>query len=203
MSQHSTNRPAPGLPACVRLNPRASPPAFWSSKLTGAIFPFVSRKTPSQKRFISTGVDATEIRSKLADRREVKCVEPQPGAEDLVAVEVEGDDPPRETWSKLQRSLGPEVLLAPVLLDEDGAETYPTGILQVRFAEEPDDDELARFRSSYGLRSVGRNKFSKSLVNFTPENPGEAYLPDLTAEIESDPKVQSAWCDTKSKFRRT
>ena len=162
----------------------------------------MGRKKLSRNRFVSVGAAAEDLRSRLAERSEVTDVRPQPGAEDLVCLEVTGDSAPRDTWQKLQESLGADIFVAPVLLDDEGAEMYPTGTLQVRFRQEPGDDEIERFAKAHGLRSKGRNRFARSLVSFVMERPGTSYLPDLTAELEADSEVLAAWGDTKAHFRR-
>lgn len=159
-------------------------------------------RTPSATRFVvrGAGKDPEEIRRRTKDLGSCQELEE---SSDLTVVEVETHaDGPKAAWEKLKTALGPEHEVAPVLLDEEGGEHYPTGKLTVRFRETPSDEELARFAADHGLQLRGRNKWVAMQADFEASREAEDFLPELVEKVEEEKTVRAAWPDTLSRYRR-
>jgi len=108
----------------------------------------------------------------------------------------------RATWQRLQVQAGVQHRVHPVLLDERGNAHYPTGEVTVRFRSAPSDAELRAFANAHALDLRGRNEFVGEQAVFLPRDAARTYVPDLVEELSRAEKVQSAWANTRSRYRR-
>jgi hypothetical protein len=120
----------------------------------------------------------------------------------VLSTAADAGQDPKAAWERLQEALGSDIEADPALVDEEGNPLYPTGLINVRFAQAPTDQELERFSSDHDLKVQGRNKFVPSQVTFAPAKPSASFLPDRIKHLQSSPKVKSAWADTVSKYTR-
>ena len=75
-----------------------------------------------------------------------------------------------------------------------------TGEITVRFREIPDQKQLQRFASGYGLRLLRRNEFAPQQVVFQPGDHSD--LPALVRTIEGDGSTKAVWLNTLSRYTR-
>ncbi len=75
-----------------------------------------------------------------------------------------------------------------------------TGEITVRFRETPDEKQLQRFASGYGLRLLRRNEFVPQQVVFQPSD--RLDLPALVRTIEGDGSTKAVWLNTLSHYTR-
>jgi hypothetical protein len=75
-----------------------------------------------------------------------------------------------------------------------------TGEITVRFRDTPDEKQLQRFASGYGLRLLRRNDFVPQQAVFQPANRSD--LPALVRTIEGDGSTKAVWLNTLSRYTR-
>jgi hypothetical protein len=132
---------------------------------------------------------------------EVADVEPL--TDELVLVTTRETDGDRSGWwERIRDAVDSAEWVAPVVVDEAGRPSYPTGTIAVRFAEATSDQDLERFAGEHGLRLVGRNEYVPEQAVFAPTQPRETFLPDLVDRLEGNPRVRAAWPVTISKYDR-
>ncbi len=116
------------------------------------------------------------------------------------------DAPPGDTrkgWDHVRDSLGGDIAVDPVFLDEGKAMRYPLGTITVRFPHTPSDAELSAWSERHGLKVTAHNKYVPNQISFQPLDHARQFLPDLLAELrgESDPGMV-VWPETLSHFQR-
>jgi hypothetical protein len=79
-------------------------------------------------------------------------------------------------------------------------DVVPTGEITVRFRETPDEKQLQRFASGYGLRLLRRNEFVPQQAVFQPADRSD--LPALVRTIEGDGSTKAVWLNTLSRYTR-
>lgn len=75
-----------------------------------------------------------------------------------------------------------------------------TGEITVRFRETPDEKQLQRFASGYGLHLLRRNEFVPQQAVFQPSDRSD--LPALVRTIEGDGSTKAVWLNTLSRYTR-
>ena len=108
---------------------------------------------------------------------------------------------PRAAWSALLAACPDASWIAPVLRDSSGHELFPTGAVNVRFHEQPDDKRLAAFARDNGLTLERRNEFVLEQATFRPLRPRDTFLPELVDRLAEIPQVAVAWASTASHYR--
>lgn len=116
-------------------------------------------------------------------------------------VEMAGVDL-RKFSAQINKLVGKEGVVAPILADDEGNRLLPTGRVQVRFKEEPTDNFLASFAKRHKVELAERNKWSPQQAEFSVRTDDTRYFPDVAAELEKDSKVMTAWPDVRAGFRR-
>ena len=162
-----------------------------------------TRRRPSATRFVVFFENAEAARKQKAaipDCEELRPLEHDESVQLLSIAATEGD--PRELWDRVRAAV-PEAVIAPVLIDRYGNYLYPTGTIQIRFAERPTDDELDSLASKHGLTRVVRNRYQPRQVSCRPADPTDRYLPDVVDEVAGAPGVMSAWAETKTAYERS
>ena len=161
----------------------------------------MSERQPSQDLFV---VRLDDPKDRLAIEKrvgEIASVEPLPGHEDLLLLRIRDlGSKPRATWARLHDALG-DVYVAPAILDERGAVSYPTGRVSVRFKNAPETKDLERFAEKRNLKLVTVNKYVAEQAVFEPQGSGE-YLPDVVKSVEADADVDTAWAESLSSYKR-
>lgn len=76
-----------------------------------------------------------------------------------------------------------------------------TGEITVRFRDTPNDLQLQRFASGYGLRLLRRNEFVPQQAVFQPAERSD--LSSLVRTIEEDRRAKAVWLNTLSRYSRT
>jgi hypothetical protein len=109
----------------------------------------------------------------------------------------------QDEWERLRQSLGDQVdFISPVMVDEQGRQTLPTGKIVVQFHEPPSQPSIRRIESTYGLRYLDTNEFKPAQVTFEVQNHQAAYPPDLVANLEKDADIKLAVPETLARFSR-
>jgi hypothetical protein len=116
-------------------------------------------------------------------------------------VEISGGDL-RKISEQINKVVGTEGVVAPMLADDEGNRLLPTGTMQVRFKSAPSDDLLADFAKRHKVELAQRNKWSPQQAEFAVRTDDLRYFPDVAAELEKDKTVVSAWPDVRAAFRR-
>lgn len=116
-------------------------------------------------------------------------------------VEISGGDL-RKFSERINKVVGTEGVVAPMLADDEGNRLLPTGTMQVRFKSPPSDDLLADFAKRHKVELAQRNKWSPQQAEFAVRTDDLRYFPDVAAELEKDKTVVSAWPDVRAAFRR-
>ena len=148
---------------------------------------------------IDPSTDRRALESSVAG---IGSIEPLPGRDDLLLLRVrDSSSAPRGTWARIHDALG-GLPVAPVMVDNRGTPAYPTGRVSVRFKEAPQPNELERFAEGLNLRLVAVNKFVTQQVMFEPKDRTE-YLPDIIDSVAADERVDSAWPESVSAYRRS
>jgi hypothetical protein len=112
------------------------------------------------------------------------------------------DAAPRQQWDRLMREHGQHLeFAAPIMVDDNGREMVPTGVVVVQFNHAPIGDDLARFATGYGLRHTGSNEFSANELRFRAIG-NDTYLPDLIERLKSDQNVKHAAPETMGRYTR-
>ncbi len=109
----------------------------------------------------------------------------------------------RAGWFDLHRVLGPDFVVLPAMVDDDGCYRYPTGLLSLRFDNDASEQKLQNVASTYGLEFVGRAKFTRQQALFKPAAGSDVFLPDVSGKIEDDKQVEAVWFDAESAFVRS
>jgi hypothetical protein len=154
---------------------------------------------PSGTRFVvkAPAPARSALSELIGDRGEVEPL----GAEDLLEVRLnDADRDAEETWRDIVGA--PVEWAAPAVVDPNGALSYPTGELSVRFNEPPSDEQLERFASELGLLPGRRNEYVAEQAVFRPADPKATYLPAKVREIDQRADVSAAWPNTLSRYRR-
>jgi hypothetical protein len=149
----------------------------------------VAEQRSSRSRFVVKGA------------RDQAGVEPLGGDRGVVTTSADAD--PKVSWRRLVTGSGRPEWAAPVIEDEAGNESYPTGEVTVRFVTPPTDEQLEQLASEHGLRPARRNRYVPAQVAFAPAQPREVYLPELCEQLATTDGVASAWVNTTSAYRRT
>jgi hypothetical protein len=123
------------------------------------------------------------------------------GAGDTVVIEGGAPDP-RSFWEEINKIVGDEALVAPLLSDDEGHRLVPTGRLQARFKSEPSDDELAAFADRHGLTLSKRNAWSPAQAEFSIRPEDGRYPPDIVDRIAADTNVRAVWPDVRAAYKR-
>lgn len=89
----------------------------------------------------------------------------------------------------------------PVITDDEGNESYPTGEITVRFKVAPSDRELHRFATEHDTTVARRNELEPAQAVLVPDESG-AVLPELCESIEGNDAVEAAWPNTVSRYYR-
>jgi len=108
----------------------------------------------------------------------------------------------RKLSQKINKVVGTEAVVAPLLADGEGNQLVPTGRMQVRFKEPPSDKSLAAFAKRHKVELTQRNKWSSQQAEFAVRTDDTRYFPDVAAELNKDAKVVTAWPDVRAAFRR-
>ena len=109
----------------------------------------------------------------------------------------------RAGWFDLHRVLGPDFVVLPAMVDDDGCYRYPTGLLSLRFDNDASEQKLQNVAHTYGLEFVGRAKFTRQQALFKPAAGSDVFLPDVSGKIEDDKQVEAVWFDAESAFVRS
>ena len=109
----------------------------------------------------------------------------------------------RAGWFDLHRLLGPDFVVLPAMVDDDGRYRYPTGLLSLRFDNDASEQKLQNVAHTYGLEFVGRAKFTRQQALFKPAAGSDVFLPDVSGKIEDDKQVEAVWFDAESAFVRS
>ena len=103
---------------------------------------------------------------------------------------------------RINKVVGTEGVVAPMLVDEEGNRLLPTGRMQVRFKEPPTDNFLTSFAKRHNVELAQRNKWSPQQVEFAVRSDDTRYFPDVAVELKKDNEVMTAWPDVQAAFRR-
>ena len=90
--------------------------------------------------------------------------------------------------------------MSAAVLHREQPPAIPTGEITVRFRETPDEKQLQRFASGYGLRLLRRNEFVPQQAVFQPADRSD--LPALVRTIEGDGSTKAVWLNTLSRYTR-
>ncbi|MET4209154.1 hypothetical protein [Bradyrhizobium sp. LA2.1] len=123
------------------------------------------------------------------------------GAPQTHVLETTGVDL-RRLSERVNKVVGTEGVVAPILADDEGNRLLPTGRMQVRFKEAPTDKVLQTFAKKHKVAPGQRNKWSPQQAEFAVRTDDTRYFPDVAAEMEKDSKVATAWPDVRAAFRR-
>jgi hypothetical protein len=110
----------------------------------------------------------------------------------------------REEWNRLMREYGDEIeFAAPVLIDNRGQQSLPTGKIVVQFRDPPSGATLRQFEESYGLRYLKANEFKREQLSFEARDHKATYPPDLISRLEDEQNIKLAVPETVGRYRRT
>ena len=132
--------------------------------------------------------DLAALRERLGRDADV-----EPMADDLALVTADQTAP----W----QDVGAE-WVAPVVVDETGRPSFPTGAIGVRFDEPLSDGGLQAFAGEHGLRLLRRNEYVPEQAVFAPVASGTTFLPDVVDRLCDDARVQTSWPVTTSAYER-
>ena len=122
---------------------------------------------------------------------------------DLLVVTPTGSErEPTAAWREIRDALDSAEWVAPIVVDEAGGRSYPTGAVTVRFAKDTPEADVMDFAQTYGMRAVRRNEYVPEQVVFEPDAPREMYLPELVDRVSGDERVKAAWPVTVSSYER-
>lgn len=152
----------------------------------------VAATTPEQRTNVS------DVFAKLEAR-----LTPLKGDEDRWVVKLDQTPgTPAEAWRELQRLVGANAEVLPVLADDDGRELFPTGRLHVRFKSEPTDRNLKSFAKRHGLKLLERNEFQPEQAAFVQDRKAPRFLMNVVDSLDHDDQVRMAWPETKSRYEK-
>jgi hypothetical protein len=158
---------------------------------------------PSSTTFVVCGEEPSKLRERATQLAGCEEVEPFQDDEHLFLLRLRGEvGDPRVAWEHVQKAVGAEAIVAPVLMDEEGHTLYPTGTVMVRFDEAPSDDGLREFAATHRLAIRDRNRYQPAQVSFSIIDPSDTYLPDLVVRLSGASGVKAAWQETKARYRR-
>lgn len=163
----------------------------------------MARQHPSHEHFV-VKVDPTTDRQALESRAAaIGTLEPVPGHDDMLLLHVhDAVARARTAWDHVQDAIGREFTVMPVILDERGIPSYPTGRVGVRFKQAPEPADVERFAEQLNLRLVGMNKYVAAQAVFEP-NDHTDYLPDVVDVAASDERVDKVWPEALSAYKRS
>ncbi len=161
-------------------------------------------RKPSDRLFVVQADKARAALDALPEfSPEIEEVEALPGDEESLVVTLAGEGgEPRAAWERVQELVGEVAPVSPVLVDDEGHLHYPTGTIQVRFAEAPSDEELERFAREHRLRLVARNRYQPAQSSFKRLDAESSYLPDRVRELNESAGVEAAWEEARAQYRR-
>ncbi len=164
-----------------------------------------TRRFIDPSAFVVRRRDGSDIIDDAEDLRKLGTVELLEGFPDRCLLRPNSTSTDaKETWRQLSGHLRTDFDLEPVLVDDRGAPSYPTGTITVRFKHAPTDDELVECGREWRMVVLERNRYIPNQITFQQE--GEAasrYLPDVVEFIRrSDKRVQAVWLDTISRYER-
>ena len=161
-------------------------------------------RKPSDRLFVVKARPARAPLDGLAERApEIEGVEPLAGDEETCVVSfASGQVEPRTAWERVRALIGEDIPVNPVLVDDDGNLHYPTGTIQVRFAQAPSDEELERFARQHRLRLIARNRYQPAQSSFERVDAETSYLPDRVQEVKESAGVEAAWEEAQAHYRR-
>lgn len=157
-------------------------------------------QTPSDQLFV---VKVAPQQRAAAARRLAAVGRVEPLAESLLLLRAAsslGDA--KAVWNRARQVLGTAGTVQPVLLDERGAQHYPTGEISVRFQEPPPDEVVHDLAAAHGLRLRDRNEFVPEQVVFQPLDAAKSYIPELVRELSDAGSGLTVWANTLSHFNR-
>ena len=108
----------------------------------------------------------------------------------------------RKLSERINKLVGTEAVVAPLLADDQGNRLVPTGRMQVRFKEPLSDSSLSAFAKRHKVEFTQRNKWSPQQAEFAVRSDDTRYFPDVAVELSEDAKVATAWPDVRAAFRR-
>jgi hypothetical protein len=108
----------------------------------------------------------------------------------------------RKFSERINKVVGTEGVVAPMLADNEGNRLFPTGRMQVRFKQPPSDHSLTDFAKRHNVELAQRNKWSPQQAEFAVRTDDMRYFPDVAAELKKDSTVVTAWPDVRAAFRR-
>jgi hypothetical protein len=108
----------------------------------------------------------------------------------------------RKFSERINKVVGKEGVVAPMLADNEGNRLFPTGRMQVRFKQPPTDNVLSRFAKRHNVELARRNKWSPQQAEFAVRTDDTRYFPDVAAELGKDNTVVTAWPDVLAAFQR-
>lgn len=151
---------------------------------------------------LPTSADPAQFQQKLKELGDVSRLPAHP---ELLVLQL-ADAPQvdaRESWDQVRDSLGGDVGVDPVFLDEDLAKRYPSGTITVRFPHPLSDTELTAWCERHRLRVMARNKYVPNQISFQPLDHARQFLPDLLAELRRESVVgMDVWPETLSHYQR-
>jgi hypothetical protein len=160
-------------------------------------------RQPSSTTFVVRGEKLAKLTRRARQLARCEEIELFRDDEQLLLLTLTGEaDDPRLAWEYVQKSIGAEAVVAPVLIDETGHTLYPTGTVHVRFDHTPSDDELQEFATTYRLGIRDRNRYQPAQVSFSIVHPSDTYLPELVDRLSDAPGIKAAWQETKAQYRR-
>jgi hypothetical protein len=183
------------LSDCARNDPRQS---YWSYNRC-----CMEREEPSHDTFVIHAEDKSsiaELNQRLHQLGSTKALEGHEGGV-VLQLHQTGEEP-RFAWQAIQKVVGENIGVHPVLLDAEGSAHYPTGRINVRFVHTPDQQEVEQFARIHNLETRSANKFIPAQFVFEPLESSKRYLPDVLKQIRSEESVKAAWADTLSRYER-
>jgi hypothetical protein len=163
----------------------------------------VRRQSVSPDRFaveVAGSRQRETLRARLAQQDDVEV---EGETDDLLVLRMSGKGgDPRSRWQAARTLVGSGATVMPILTDEAGRTAFPTGRVVVRFGSEPTDAELRDFARRHDLGLSERNEFVATQATFTPVAGADVFLPDLVSRANSDDAVESAWAESRARYRR-
>jgi hypothetical protein len=110
---------------------------------------------------------------------------------------------PREEWHKLMNEFGDDIdFAAPVVVDDQGQQSLPTGKIVLQFQDPPSGEALRQFENSYGLKYLATNEFKGEQLTFEARDNRETYQPELIERLKDDRNIKLAVPETMARYRR-